>query len=191
MGGIQTTPMFCQVRDESINATWKRVFFPSRKLSNVERHCHMVEDKVSGTFVQTLLSPIECPICFEIFNDTSHKPCTLECGHSMCLNHANEGLKSCPICRRSRSSDEAPVKKSIALTEAAMAIVSIVSHIVHRRDAKFLRPINSETIKHAIMCPICWLQFDEGSNIPCTIASCGHSFCLQHKDQIKSCPTCR
>jgi hypothetical protein len=45
--------------------------------------------------------PFECSICFERFTcDGDHLPCSLSCGHSICISHV-KALSNCPICRQS------------------------------------------------------------------------------------------
>lgn len=44
--------------------------------------------------------PFECVICFERFTcDGDHLPCSLSCGHSLCISHVRE-LSHCPVCRQ-------------------------------------------------------------------------------------------
>jgi hypothetical protein len=52
--------------------------------------------------------PFECSICFERFTcDGDHLPCSLSCGHSICISHV-KALSNCPICRQSIDKTTAP-----------------------------------------------------------------------------------
>lgn len=54
------------------------------------------------------MSSLECQVCLSKFNDTSHKPRSLGCGHTLCTNCVRELLTDgivntslrCAICRR-------------------------------------------------------------------------------------------
>lgn len=47
---------------------------------------------------EIVVSPFECPLCFERYNAGTNLPATLPCGHSFCLSHMRQ-MDSCPICR--------------------------------------------------------------------------------------------
>ncbi|CAL4244954.1 unnamed protein product, partial [Meganyctiphanes norvegica] len=65
-------------------------------------------------------SPVECAICSEDFNETTHRPKVLQCGHSFCCSCLercfDEGEDSCGICRsphNARSVNDIPVNFSM------------------------------------------------------------------------------
>jgi hypothetical protein len=138
--------------------------------------------------LRALLRPIECPICLDIFDDKSNNPCTLTCGHSICIQHAND-IKSCPICR-CKLSQGIPLKKCVALSEIAVALAA--SSLVTLQEIT-QSSTHTEILDFGMQCPICWIKFNDGPHTPCTISSYGHSFCLQHNADFKSrcCPICR
>lgn len=43
------------------------------------------------------INNFKCPICFEIYGDI-YVPCTLQCGHSFCLEHIKH-ISQCPMCK--------------------------------------------------------------------------------------------
>lgn len=44
------------------------------------------------------INNFRCSICLEIFSK-KYVPCTLQCGHSLCINHIMI-IKSCPVCNQ-------------------------------------------------------------------------------------------
>ena len=141
-------------------------------------------------WLRTMLRPLECPICFEIFDNQNHAPCTLSCGHSICIHHT-KCIKSCPICR-CRIPRDAKLKKSVALSETAVALTAVASCLGAHQEI-FKSTKYKEAVEFAMQCPVCWMKFDDGRCHPCTVSSCGHSFCLRHCSDFKTkrCPICR
>ena len=71
-------------------------------------------------------SSIECPICLCNFDENADRvPCTMRCGHSMCLSHSMDVGGRCPVCRSSLRGQV--FKKSVALCDAAASINSILT----------------------------------------------------------------
>jgi len=95
------------------------------KLSNQRRER---QRKKVESAAQQALSAIECPICIAHFDeDKGRVPCTLSCGHSICMAHMKR-LDCCPICRESFRGRRKP-KKSVALGDASKAIVSLLNAV--------------------------------------------------------------
>jgi hypothetical protein len=44
------------------------------------------------------INNFRCSICLEIFSNY-YTPCTLYCGHSLCINHI-ANIKNCPVCKQ-------------------------------------------------------------------------------------------
>jgi hypothetical protein len=72
------------------------------------------------------IGPFECPICFNRYDASEHIPCTLPCGHSLCISHV-PGLASgsCPECRASLP-DIDDIHASISLRDGSLLFWSIV-----------------------------------------------------------------
>jgi hypothetical protein len=81
---------------------------------------------ILATLAEKARASIECPLCLSHYDEKADRlPCTMLCGHSMCLSHAKDVGGCCPICRssfRSRS-----LKKSVVLCDAAEAINNMVA----------------------------------------------------------------
>ena len=46
---------------------------------------------------------MQCPICYDTFNDNDRLPLLLECGHSFCkrcIETGGSSLQKCPHCRK-------------------------------------------------------------------------------------------
>jgi len=159
--------------------------------------------------VKIALLPVTCPMCCETFNDSTHAACTLSCGHSICHQHTHE-VSKCPICKTKFLEED--VARSISLGEVAVALVNTVTQNLQDEvetngrcdndvdddndDCNCCAPAppttkTNVTSTHVSECPICWETFNEKSCVPCTISTCGHSFCIKHVRQLKSCPICR
>ena len=61
-----------------------------------------------------MFKSLECPVCYQIYNDSNKAPCTLYCGHTIdifcfktMINNDNNSLK-CPTCRKIRFYPEDP-----------------------------------------------------------------------------------
>ena len=69
-----------------------------------------------------------CPVCFEVYNDSTNIPTTFPCGHSICIKHVGQLNSKCMVCRRNipRAQDCFP---SRALIDAAMFFHKMVEQI--------------------------------------------------------------
>ena len=69
-----------------------------------------------------------CPVCFEIYNDTTNMPTTFPCGHTLCIKHVGQLNGKCMVCRRDIPRVNACFP-SRALIDAAMFIRKMVEQI--------------------------------------------------------------
>ena len=58
------------------------------RLARLEKQC----DSQKQIFDETMLS-IECPVCFETFDDEKHTPMALDCRHNICRECATQAVK--------------------------------------------------------------------------------------------------
>lgn len=75
-------------------------------------------------FVDDDIGPFECPICFNRYDANEHVPCTLPCGHSLCISHV-PALSSCPVCRAPLPGID-DIHASISLRDGSLLYWSIV-----------------------------------------------------------------
>lgn len=73
------------------------------------------------------LTPFECPVCFEQYDDGAHTPTTLPCGHSCCLQHIN-ALETCFSCRR-RTPMQHECSPNFALRDGSLLYFRLLSDI--------------------------------------------------------------
>jgi hypothetical protein len=78
-------------------------------------------------------SALECPVCYEPF---TNDPCTLPCGHSVCLAHMFQ-VDQCPICRY-HVTDKASLQPTVALRETATALQQLLSLLLQEKSQPFL-----------------------------------------------------
>ena len=71
-------------------------------------------------FVDDDIGPFECPICFNRYDANEHVPCTLPCGHSLCISHV-PALSSCPVCRAPLPGID-DIHASISLRDAILGV---------------------------------------------------------------------
>jgi hypothetical protein len=72
------------------------------------------------------INNFKCSICFEIFSK-SHPPCTLYCGHSICIDHISN-MNNCPICKQTiKNSHE--IKPNCILRDISWDFIKINKHI--------------------------------------------------------------
>lgn len=77
------------------------LFFYYNQYNNLYNN---IEIKLCGHIlykIKPILSPIECPICLDIIQNTSY---LTECNHTYCKECLDTWLKShitCPVCRKS------------------------------------------------------------------------------------------
>mmetsp|Transcript_19770 Transcript_19770/g.23732 ORF Transcript_19770/g.23732 Transcript_19770/m.23732 type:complete len:245 (+) Transcript_19770:108-842(+) len=161
---------------------------PTSKTKSIQKHNN---SSIEQTRKLALL-PVTCPMCCETFDDSTHAPCTLPCGHSICHHHTKDVTK-CPVCKTKFLEEE--VARAISLGEVALAIANTVTQLADAdgsgNEEKGNDDVAPSMLTHVSECPICWETFNEKSCVPCTIPTCGHSFCLKHVRKLKSCPICR
>eukprot|EP00550_Attheya_septentrionalis_P002706 CAMPEP_0198291788 /NCGR_PEP_ID=MMETSP1449-20131203/9195_1 /TAXON_ID=420275 /ORGANISM="Attheya septentrionalis, Strain CCMP2084" /LENGTH=346 /DNA_ID=CAMNT_0043990471 /DNA_START=196 /DNA_END=1236 /DNA_ORIENTATION=- len=80
---------------------------------------------------ETSHAVIECPICWLPYDTKERVPCTLPCGHAVCLAHVDLLKNKCPICRAPSPSKQ-ELSKSIALAEACVLLEE------HRQETESL-----------------------------------------------------
>lgn len=72
------------------------------------------------------INNFKCLICLEVFNN-AYVPCTLYCGHSLCIDHIKE-IQKCPLCNQSiKNSSE--IKPNCILRDISKEFIKINKHI--------------------------------------------------------------
>ena len=83
--------------------------------------------RVTNARLTELAELMECPVCFDSYNDSAAVPTTFPCGHSTCLSHVPLLRGKCPKCRASIPPICHP---AFALREAAV----LISHMQLQTD---------------------------------------------------------
>jgi len=68
------------------------------------------------------INNFKCPICFEVYGDI-YLPCTLQCGHSFCLEHIKH-ISNCPLCK-TKIKNFAEIKQNCILRDISKDYVRI------------------------------------------------------------------
>jgi hypothetical protein len=91
-------------------------------VSGYEAMSNNIDTARSDEEEDRFVSPFECPICFEIYNNDARAPTTFPCGHSCCLAHC-ASMKCCHVCRAHIPNNPAI---SYALRDAAVIYIEAV-----------------------------------------------------------------
>ena len=101
---------------------------------------------------------LECQVCNEQYDDSSHYPCVLACGHSFCMNCIQELIKAghirCPFDNRIHNYERvSDIPKNFALMDVINAFRGTDNHgnfdtLLGIEDNKELlsQPLQSETV---------------------------------------------
>ena len=116
---------------------------------------------------------MECPLCFENYNDLLKKPRNLECGHTFCEICLSKLFSNnfiiCPACRRQSSSPP----KSLPVNFIAADLAR--KYLEEKKKYQFCETHSKEIIR--FFCNTCSSRIC----IECIVDHCGHLFVKQEE----------
>lgn len=118
----------------------------NKEIQIITDQLEQLNDQSLERCVHKCLSSIECPVCLEPYGAD---PCTLPCGHSICLTHISS-VDKCPICRCPLHKEWKAkyAQPSIALRESAMAVREAVTLMIRMESRKQQQsPTSIKTVK--------------------------------------------
>jgi len=165
-----------------------------------------VQNKHIHDFLRNIINTLKCPICRQVYNDTTCKPCTMLSGHSCCESHlqGTDVDYSIPIALRDAIGALRKIIDMLFLVEECYTIedddIRTRCDIYQQSTSEIsckVEQVHNPNIRDLITaalstseCPICFERYDTKRFQPCTL-SCGHSYCRSHVEEFESCPTCK
>ncbi|OMJ93855.1 hypothetical protein SteCoe_3044 [Stentor coeruleus] len=116
---------------------------------------------------------MECPLCFEVFNDKLKKPRNLDCGHTFCEQCLNKLYTNntivCPSCRRPSNN----MPKALAVNFIAADLAR--KYMEERKMFVFCDDHPKEMVR--FFCNTCCISIC----VECIVNHCGHVFVKQEE----------
>ncbi|XP_033105143.1 tripartite motif-containing protein 2-like [Anneissia japonica] len=139
---------------------------------------------------ESLSSLLECPLCFESFNNRERLPKMLSCQHTACLEclHKIVGKRTNFVCPTCRSEYKVPDDGVKALANN-LTIISMMQHVTQKqRRLSQIKVFNVQALKRSLLSKIQSLNFKLSKLDP--IAEVISSKCQDQKSMLKSIDDC-